>query len=288
MIDYTARIARLMHDIVARVPALSFIDLRRTIVFAREGRAFTDGPFATCHAVNQPPSHPTHYWWRDRRGRMVRRSEWFVVKSPVVSINGERVDYLISIVLPRFCDQTLARSHKQTLYPRRLSGDPMLAKLDTIVHELYHIDPDQSGIRKLERADGGRSAHAHAPAFYRAVAAMVRQYLDSGPDREMVDFLRDGSRELVASYGEVRATTFDTFPSFPHQYFEPLVQQPLPLECEQSVEIVSLEGPTRPRQYTERNLLSRRFLPKGIGSRPGPYRVLTATGSASMTRLAPR
>jgi hypothetical protein len=261
MIDYTARIARLMRDIVTRVPALSFIDLRRIVLFAREGRASTDGPFATCHAINQPPSDPTHYWWRDRRGRMVKRSEWFVVKSPIVFVNGERIDYLISFALPRFCDQTLARSRKEDLYPRRLARDSMLAKLDTIVHELYHIDPDQSSIRRLERADGGRSAHSHGPVFYRSVAAMVREYLDSGPEPEMVGFLRYGSRELLSRYGEVRATAFDTFPSFPQRYFEPLVQQPLPLDGDSSVEIVPLNLSPRPRRYDEGNLVTRRFLP---------------------------
>jgi hypothetical protein len=261
MIHYTARIASLMHDIVTRVPALSFINLRRIVIFAREGRATTDGPFATCHAVNQPPSDPTHYWWRDRRGRMIRRSEWFVVKSPVVSVNGERIDYLISFTLPRFCDQALTKSHKEDLYPRRLSHDPMVGKLDTIIHELYHIDPDQTNIRRLERADGGRSAHSHAPAFYQSVAKMVRQYLDSRPPPEMLEFLRYGSRGLLARYGEVQGTAFDTFPSFPQRYFEPLRQQPLPLNSDPAVEIVSLDVSRRPRQYTERNLLTRRFLP---------------------------
>jgi hypothetical protein len=261
MIHYTARITGLMRDIVARVPALSFINLRRIVIFAREGGASTDGPFATCHAVNQPPSDPTHYWWRDRRGRMVRRSEWFIVKSPVVSVDGERIDYLISFSLPRFCDQTLARSHKGDLYPRRLSREPLVAKLDTIVHELYHIDPDQTGIRKLERADGGRSAHSHGPLFYRSVAKIVRQYLDSDPEPEMLDFLQYSSRELLGRYGEVRGTAFDTFPSFPQRYLEPLRQQPLPLDGDPTVEVVPLEVSRRPQYYSEHNLLTRRFLP---------------------------
>ena len=44
--DYTERISRLMTDIVARVPALSFIDMRRVLVFARAGRTGADGAFA--------------------------------------------------------------------------------------------------------------------------------------------------------------------------------------------------------------------------------------------------
>ena len=55
-------------------------------------------------------------------------------------------------MLPRFCDQSLDRSRKADLYPADTPG--WLAKLDTVIHELYHIDPDAAGIRKLIRADG--------------------------------------------------------------------------------------------------------------------------------------
>ena len=105
-----------------------------------------------------------------------------------------------------------------------------MAKLDTIVHELYHIAPDWSGIRGLDGATGDRPGRAHSPAFYRQVAAMVEQYLATGPPPELMDFLRHGARELVRRYGEVAATTFDSFPSFPQPYLVPLAQQPLPVE----------------------------------------------------------
>jgi len=231
------------------------------IVFARVGRTSTDGPFATCHCVNQPPSDATHYSWHDLRGRLVKRSEWFVPKSPVVYVDGTRIDYLISFSLPRFCDQTLERSQKGEFYSRRQSRNPVLAKLDTIVHELYHIDPDQSGIRRLERADGRDSAHSHGLGFYRDVARMVEQYLESRPEQEMFEFLCSGSRDLVARYAEVGATVFDTFPSFPQRFVEPLAQQPLPIEDGTDIEIVRLSSSARPRHYTERNLQTRRFLP---------------------------
>ena len=69
------------------------------------------------------------------------------------------IKYLISFVLPRFCEQTLDRSWKAELYGR---VDPWVAKLDTIVHELYHIDPVRPGIRRMERADGTCSASRRA------------------------------------------------------------------------------------------------------------------------------
>ena len=114
MINYTERLALLMEDIVERVPQLSFIDMRRVLVFARAGRSDAEGAFATCHCVSLPPSEPGYYFWRDRgTGKLTRRSEWFITKSPTVKLGGESVSYLISFAIPRFCDQSLARSKKR-------------------------------------------------------------------------------------------------------------------------------------------------------------------------------
>lgn len=268
MIHYTDRVVGLMRDIVTRVPALAFIDLSRVVVFGRQGSSSKDGPLATCHSVNQPPSDPTHYWWRDRRGRLIRRSEWFVVRSPVVSIGGTRIDYLISVSLPRFCDQTLGHSSKRQLYESGSGREGVIAKLDTIVHELYHIDPELPGIRRLTRADGEGSRRFHCREFYRDVARMVRQYLASGPEAGVIDFLRYGSRDLVHEYGEVWATTFDSFPSFPQPYPDPLRQQPLPAGEEAELQIVRAPSPPRRREFTERHLETRRFLPRPRSGQP--------------------
>ena len=90
MLNYSDRITCLMRDIVARVPALSYVNMSELLVFARFGRARAEGAFATCHCLNLPESEPGYYFWRDRRsGRITRRSEWFVTKSPSVSTATE-------------------------------------------------------------------------------------------------------------------------------------------------------------------------------------------------------
>jgi hypothetical protein len=254
MIDYTNRIARLMDEIVARVPALSFIDTREILVFARFGRASRDGAFATCHCLNLPDSEPTYYFWRHARtGRLLRRSEWFVSKSPAVRIGQQRVQYLVSFALPRFCNQTLARSPKASLYP---GAEPWVAKLDTIVHELYHIDPNE-GIRRLARSDGTCSRRSHGPAFFEDVARMVREFLASRPDPACCEFLRHDFAQLTARHKEIVGTTFRTFPSFPQRYLETLAVQPgepagMPIE--------PLPARRRPVHYTGRDLRRRQFL----------------------------
>ncbi|MBI3262426.1 MAG: hypothetical protein HYZ58_04660 [Acidobacteria bacterium] len=261
MINYTDRISLLMRDIVARVPTLGFIDLDEVLVFARWGRSDAEGAFATCHCLNLPPSEPGYYFWRDRTsGEVTRRSEWFVTKSPIVRVGNQAITYLISFALPRFCDQSLQRSRKAEFFP---GADPWLAKLDTLVHELYHIDPAESGIRRIEREDGTYARHSHGPGFYEDVAAMVKHYLASGPDPELYAFLREDFSSLQAGHGEIVATTFRTFPSYPQRYMEVLADQPRVSGERADVRIEPLRAPTQPREYTERDLVVRRFRRRG-------------------------
>src|SRR3977135_2677816 len=171
MINYTERLTLLMRDVVSRVPALGFIDMSDVLVFARSGRSTAEGAFATCHCLTLPASEPGYYFWRDRSTRVLtRRSEWFVTKSPVVTVGARDLKYMISFALPRFCDQSLDRSKKERFYP---GADPWIAKLDTVVHELFHIDPARAGTRRIEREDGTYLANCHGPLFFQQVSEMV-------------------------------------------------------------------------------------------------------------------
>jgi hypothetical protein len=255
MLNYTRCITALMHDIVRRVPALAFIDMDELLVFARYGRSGAEGAHATCHCFNLPPSEPGYYFWRDRAtGKLTRRSEWFVTKSPEVWIGPKRVEYLISFAIPRFCDQGLERTRKQMHYPE---APAWTAKLDTVVHELYHVDPRHSGIRRVERADGTDSTQSHGMAFYSRVAEMVNEYLASGPDPSVYEFLKYDFAGLTARYGGVLATTFRTFPSFPKRYIEVLEDQP---SCGERIRIEPLKLPQLPTRYTEADLHVRQFM----------------------------
>ena len=256
MINYTERISRLMQDVVSRTPALGFIDLREVLVFGRFGRRHADGAFATCHCLTLPETEPGYYFWRDRTtGELTRRSEWFVTRTPEVRLGETRIKYLISFVLPRFCEQTLERSWKAELYDEDV--EPWVAKLDTIVHELYHIDPAASGIRQVAHASGTRASRTHAPQFYEDVAGMTRQYLTSNPDPELYDFLRWDFAGLQTRFGGVAATTFRNFPSFPQRYIAPVAA--LPIEEQEGVKVEPVKPVSQPLLYTETDLLVRQF-----------------------------
>ena len=258
MINYTERISLLMEDIVARVPTLSFIDMSKLLVFARSGRTDAEGAYATCHCVSLPASEPGYYFWRDRAsGKLTRRSEWFVTKSPVVTVGTRQIEYMISVALPRFSDQVLARSRKAVHY----DGQPnWIGKLDTIVHELYHIDPERPGIRRMEKADGTYAANCHGQRFFEDVVEMVHQYLASQPDPEVYEFLAWDLAEMTRRFGGVVGTAFRAFPSYPQRYTEVLEPQPAAPEgviCR----VEPLKVPRVKTHFTEDDLVMREFLP---------------------------
>jgi hypothetical protein len=259
MINYTGRLALLMQDIVSRVPALSFIDMADVLVFARPGRTSAEGAFATCHCLSLPPSEPGYYFWRDRHTSCItRRSEWFVTKSPVVTIGARQIKYMLSFTLPRFPDQSLDKSRKERWYPGL--NNTWIAKLDTVVHELYHIDPEHNGIRRIDRGDGAYSAHCHSHQFFEQVAAMVTGYLRTRPDPAAYDFLQYDFAELEARHGGVVGTSFRTFPSYPHRFLEAL---PVQTACEvdtPGVEVQAIRKGQQPMNYTEEDLHIRQFM----------------------------
>ena len=158
-VNYTEALTALARDIAARVPELSFIDMDRMLIFARVGRGHVEGAVASCHCLCLPEDEPGYYFWRDERtGEVTRRTEWFVARTPVVQRTGTRLDYLISVALPRFCDQRLGQGRKAALYPG--AGDHV-AKLDTLVHELYHVDPLRQGMTKTRDAVDAKLPAVH-------------------------------------------------------------------------------------------------------------------------------
>ena len=257
MMNYTDRLTVLMQDVVSRVPALSFIDMGDVLVFARAGRSNAEGAFATCHCLTLPASEPGYYFWRDRSTHaLTRRSEWFVTKSPQVTIGTRDIKYMISFALPRFCDQSLDRSRKEKFYP---GAEPWIAKLDTVIHELYHIDPELAGIRRIEKEDGTYSANCHGHQFFEQVADMVHAYLATGPSPAVTDFLRHDFAALNASHDGVVGTSFRTFPSFPQRYIERAAEQP-PCESDAAgVKVEPLRPLQQPARYTQDDLHVREF-----------------------------
>jgi hypothetical protein len=255
-INYTGALSLLMHDIVERVPTLNFIDLSKVLVFARPGRSSADGAYASCHSLGLPTSDPGYFFWRDRTtGEVTRRTEWFVTKSPQVFVEGELMNYMISFALPRFTDQTLTRSRKRSLYPQ---GTPdWVAKLDTVVHELYHVDPEQNCLRRFKRMDGTESDALHNPTYFEDVAGLVQGYLATNPDQRLLEFLKYDFEGLRTRYGGIAGTAFRAFPSYPRRYREAVEGHPLPAEIQNAPVEPIVDGSCR--VFRDQDLQMREF-----------------------------
>jgi hypothetical protein len=168
---------------------------------------------------------------------------------------------MISFALPRFTDQTLSRSRKRSLYP---DGTPdWVAKLDTVIHELYHIDPEQNCLRRFKRADGTDSDALHSVTYFEDVAALVQQYLASGPDQDRLQFLRHDFDGLRAQFGTIVGTTFRPFPSYPRRYREVVEGPMLPADIQNAPVEPVIDSSTR--TFSERDLQLREFT--GVTSR---------------------
>ena len=224
MFHLTDALSGLVADITRRVPALAHVRPERTLMFARRGRTGADGPNATCHCLTLPTSEPGYYFWADAvTGAITRRSPWFVTRSPQVVMHGTPIDYMISVALPRFSDQVSRRKlerYADTGLP------PWVVRLDTIVHELYHIAPDASGLRRLARADGSIDHRTHPPQFFDDVRDLVCAYLDTSPSADVLEVVRHDFRTLQARHGSVVATTFRDG-SYPQRYVDVLDDQPV-------------------------------------------------------------
>ncbi len=169
---------------------------------------------------------------------------------------------MLSFTLPRFCDQSLDRSRKERFYP---GAEPWIAKLDTVVHELYHIDPELAGIRRIEKEDGTYSANCHGHRFFEQVAEMVHAYLEH---QSVAGGLRFPARRLrrrsTRDYGGIVGTSFRTFPSFPQRYIERLAEQ-LPCESDaEGVKVEPLRVPQQPTRYTQDDLHVRQFMKRHV------------------------
>lgn len=249
MLHYTDALSLLMRDIAHRVPDLSHVPMDRVLVFARPGRAGASGPNASCHALGLTPTEPGYFFWTDSdTGVMTRRTPWFVTRWPEVSWHGQTMAYLISVNLPRFAEQPSASKRQ-----RYFDLPSWVCRLDTIVHEMFHVAPEAHGLREMRFPDGRLDDRSHPPAFFDAVELLVREYLGTEPDPSVLAVVRDDLGTLVARHGRVLATTFRRYPSYPRRFVEVLADQPdgpaVPLE--------PLPSSRRPSRFTEDDIVAR-------------------------------
>ena len=211
-----------------------------------------------------PTSDPGYFFWRDATtGAITRRTEWFVTKSPEGVVRrpaDELHDFVRAAALHGSDADALAQARR--CIPQ---GTPdWVAKLDTVIHELYHIDPGPELPAPLHIVPTATASDAlHSPTYFEDVAALVQQYLATQPDQRLLEFLEVRFQRAARALRRVAGTTFRSFPSYPRRYREAVADQPMMADV-QAAPVERIIDPSV-RIFSEDDLQFREFT--GTGSR---------------------
>ena len=117
-------------------------------------------------------------------------------KTPTVySLDGRELLYIFDVMAPRFLNLSVTE------------------KINTVMHELYHIDPRFNG--DVRRFPGHNWQHGNMKAYEAKAASLGRQWLATEPDPRLYDFLKYNAEELRAKYTRIVGAKFRKIPLVP-------------------------------------------------------------------------
>ena len=176
--NYCEAIRRVCEDMVLRLPVFALVRMDRVgISFCRTRQKGNYGVWASMTPLK----------FEGGMTETLRGGQRWAMPEVRLRKKGEPLLYVLSIYVPRFMDL------------------PLLSKIETLAHELYHIGPAFNG--DIRRFGGRFYAHGASKSDYdRTVAALARQWLASDPSPEIWDFLRYDRPTLAARYGHVAGT----------------------------------------------------------------------------------
>ncbi len=162
MVDFNTSMARLMAEMTSKVGELRHIRTGQVLVSATFNRsARRAGLLAYVLPLKYRAGSPV-----ERRVRGGREYHWAMM--PMVR-DGVEVLYIVYFMLPRFLHMTLRE------------------KLETVIHELYHIGPDFNG--DLRRFKGRSELHGSSKAYDAKVRELTDRFLESRHDADAYAFL---------------------------------------------------------------------------------------------------
>lgn len=174
---YTDAVRRVCEDIVFRLPVFAAIRMEHVAIsLVRTRNREMHGVFASVTPLRFPG------------GNLRSLEGGTLLEMPTLNDEQNRpILYILSIYAPRFVNLTVT------------------VKINTIVHELFHISPNFDG---STRSFGGRyHAHGASKKDYDAkVERYARQWLACDPAPELWDFLRYDFKTLCARYGGLTGT----------------------------------------------------------------------------------
>ncbi len=179
--DFTLHLREVCRDMAVRLPELRHVDINRVALRVCQTR---NRAHHGVHASLTPLRFEGGSRTTIRRGRT-----WGI--RPVCDEQGREMLYLLSFYLPRFCDQ------------------PLVEKVATIIHEMWHIGPRFDG--DLRRFPGRYFAHGRSEAaFHRQMHKWAGDWLEQVPGGELCAFLHHDFRSLCRQFGAVVGTRIPT------------------------------------------------------------------------------
>ncbi|MBQ1456142.1 MAG: hypothetical protein IIZ25_09890 [Thermoguttaceae bacterium] len=172
--NYSDAIWRLCSHIVRRLPLFAAVEMERVGVSFNWTRV--EGRFGVWASMTP---------LRFEGGLCEKKRSGILWRMPEVRISGfgQPLLYVLSIYVPRFFDL------------------PLIEKMETVIHELYHISPKFNG--DVRRFPGKHYAHGSKAKYDARVKELTRQWLSSDPPPELWNFLRFDSRQLEQRYPKV-------------------------------------------------------------------------------------
>jgi hypothetical protein len=179
--DFTLSMRRLCADLTARLSELGHVDIQRVAIrFCQARKPVRHG----LHASLMPMRFEEGRLYSRRRGR-----NWTLQR--LYDARGLEMLYLLSFYLPRFLER------------------PFEEKLNTVIHELWHISPRFDG--DLRRHQGRCYAHSHSQKQYDALMGqLASKWLSLDPPPGTYGFLRFDFRQLERERGPIFGQTIPT------------------------------------------------------------------------------
>jgi len=173
-LNYALAVQAVCVNIVSRLPEFAAVRMERVgISFCRTRNNERFGVWASMSPL------------RFENGLEICERNAVRWRMPVLQIRKKDLPllYVLSIYVPRFFDLSL------------------IEKIETLVHELYHISPDFNG--DIRRFPGRHYAHGNKADYQKTVSGLAKKWLATDPAPELWNFLRYDAAGLSEHYGRV-------------------------------------------------------------------------------------
>lgn len=182
--DFNQAMAALVADIIQVIPEFSHYRSQQIAISAAYSRSSRrSGVLAYVLPLRYDHGSPVEL---RKQGCLIQH--WAM---PVMNHNGEELLYIVYFLLPRF----LKLSFRD--------------RLETVIHELYHIHPRFNG--DLRRFTGRNRLHGNMKQFDKKVSELTDAYLYHGSSPSLLSVMRCRYDAILKQFGAISA----------HQWVEP-------------------------------------------------------------------